>query len=82
MSSYVNRAIEKIENLKDGFGVINENYVPFMPTLSLLAALLKEIEDRENKHDCNKKIKQWYWSVIFNEAYSSAVDSQLTSDFK
>ncbi len=82
MSSYVDMAIDKIEDLKDGFGVINENYVPYMPTIPILAALLKEVEGRENKHDCNKKIKQWYWSVIFNEAYSSAVDSQLTSDFQ
>ena len=82
MIRFVNQAIEKIENLKDGFGALNEDYVPFMPTIPILAALLKEIDGRENKHDCNKKIKQWYWSIVFNEAYSSSVDSQLTSDFK
>ena len=82
MTMFVNQAIERIENLKDGFGVLNEDYVPFMPTIPILAALLKEIDTKENKHDCNKKIKQWYWSVVFNESYSSSVDSQLTSDFR
>ena len=82
MAMFVNQAIEKLENLKDGFGVLNEDYVPFMPTIPILAALLKEVDGKENKHDCNKKIKQWYWSIVFSEAYSSSVDSQLSADFK
>lgn len=82
MSKYIELAIRKIEDLKDGFGAVNEDYVPFMPTIPLLAALLKEADSQSNKYDCKKKIKQLYWSVIFNEAYSSAVDSQLTADFK
>lgn len=82
MSKYVHLAIKKMEDLKDGFGIVNEDYVPFMPTMPILAALIKEVESRENKHLCNMKINQWYWSVVFNESYSSAVDSQLTSDFK
>jgi hypothetical protein len=82
MAKFVDTAIKELEDLKDGFGVVNEEYVPFMPTIPILAALRKEIESRENKHDCNRKIKQWYWSVIFSEAYSSGVDSRLTSDFK
>lgn len=82
MAKYVNEAISRIEDLKDGFGVIDENYLPFMPTIPILAALIKETKDRSNRHDCNNKIKQWYWSIVFNEAYSSSVDSQLTSDFR
>jgi hypothetical protein len=82
MSRCVYLAIKKLEDLKDGFGVIDENHVPFMPTIPILAALIKQVEKRENKYECNKKIKEWYWSIIFSEAYSSAVDSQLTSDFK
>jgi len=82
MSGYVDLAIKELEDLKDGFGVVNEEYVPFMPSIPILAALKKEVESRSNKHSCNNKIKQWYWSVIFSEAYSSGVDSRLTSDFK
>lgn len=82
MSGYVNSAIKELEDLKDGFGVVAEEYVPFMPTIPILAALKKEVESRSNKHSCNNKIKQWYWSVIFSEAYSSGVDSRLTLDFK
>ena len=62
MAIFIDHAIEKIENLKDGFGALNDDYVPFMPTIPILAALLKEVDTKENKHDCNKKIKQWYWS--------------------
>ena len=82
MSKYVNEAIEQIENLNDGFGVINEDYIPFLSIIPILAALLKETKLRENKYKYYEKIKQWYWSVIFSNAYSSSVDSQLTSDFK
>ncbi|MDP2704117.1 MAG: DUF262 domain-containing protein [bacterium] len=82
MSKYVDLAIQELEDLKDGFGIIDEEHVPFMPVIPILAALKKEVDSRSNKHSCNAKIKQWYWSVVFSEAYSSAVDSQLTLDFK
>ena len=65
-----------------GFGIVNEDQVPFMPTIPILAALIKEVESRNDQYGCNQKIKQWYWAAVFNDAYSSAVDSQLTLDFK
>lgn len=82
MSDYVNLAIKELEDLKGGFGIIDESHVPFMSIIPILAALKREVDSRDNKHSCNEKIKQWYWSVVFSEAYSSAVDSQLTLDFK
>jgi len=83
MSWYLNRAIEMLENLRgDGFGVKDEKEVPFMPTLPILAALLKEIDLNEKKADCYKKLKRWYWASVFFDAYSHTVDSRLTSDFK
>jgi hypothetical protein len=82
MSTYVNSAIKELEDLKGGFGIINEAHVPFMSVIPILAALKKDVDSRNNKHGCNDKIKQWYWSVVFSEAYSSGVDSQLTLDFK
>lgn len=81
-SDYLNRAIEKLENLRDGFGVKNEKELPFDPMIPILAALLKEIESREKKADCHRKLSMWYWSSVFTNAYSSAVDSQMTADFK
>jgi hypothetical protein len=82
MSDYMNKAIHKLENLRDGFGVKDEYQLPFSPTLPILAALIKEIGTRHNKIDCNTKLGIWYWSSVFSNAYSGAVDSQLTSDFR
>ena len=82
MIEYINDALLKLENLRDGFGVKDENKLPFSPTIPILAALLKEIDLRENKLSCYKKLNIWYWSSIFSNAYSGAVDSQLTLDYK
>jgi uncharacterized protein with ParB-like and HNH nuclease domain len=82
MSEYMNKAIHKLENLRDGFGVKDEEQLPFSPTLPILAALIKEVGTRGNKIACNTMLGVWYWSSVFSNAYSGAVDSQLTSDFK
>ncbi len=82
MSGFVDSAIQKLENLRDGFGVKSADDLPFAPMIPILAALLKEIENNENKVKCDKKMSVWYWSSVFSNAYSSAVDSQLTADFK
>ena len=42
MSDYTNKAIHKLENLRDGFGVKDESQLPFSPTLPILAALTKK----------------------------------------
>jgi len=81
-AQYLDIAIKKIENLRSGYGVKDKKELPFVPMLPILAALLKEIEPRENKADCYKKLDMWYWSSVFSNAFSSAVDSRLTSDFK
>jgi len=82
MTDYTNRAILKLENLRDGFGVKDETELPFAPTIPILASLLHDIESRTNKLECYKKINTWYWSSVFSNAYSGAVDSQLTLDFR
>jgi Protein of unknown function DUF262 len=82
MSDYVSKAISKLENLRDGFGVKDENQLPFTSITPILASLIREIEPRQNKADCNKKLSMWYWSSVFSNAYSGAVDSQLAADFK
>ena len=82
MAEYVNRALQKLENLRDGFGVKDEGQLPFSPMIPILATLIKEIDLRQNKIECQKRLKIWYWSSVFSNAYSGAVDSQLTSDFK
>jgi len=78
----MSKAIEKIENMRDGFGVKDEKELPFAPMLPVITALLKVIENKENKAECYKKLNKWYWSAVFTNAYSSAADSQMTQDFK
>jgi len=75
-------SLAMMENLRDGFGVRSEGDVPFLPMIPVLAALLDEAGRRENKAVCYEKIKQWYWSAVFTNAYSSGADTQMTADFK
>lgn len=82
MAEYSNKAISKIENLRDGFGVKDKSVLPFAPMVPILASLIKEIDSRSNKVDCYKKLGMWYWSSVFSNAYSGAVDTQLTTDFR
>lgn len=82
MSLYLNGAISKVENLRDGYGVKSPKMLPFSPMLPILAALLREVDGRSNKGICYHKIDVWYWSSVFAESYSGAVDAQLTADFK
>ena len=82
ISDYMNKAIEKLENMRDGFGVKDEKELPFAPMIPVLTALLKIIDTKDKKAECYKKLNRWYWSAIFTNAYSSAADSQMTQDFK
>jgi hypothetical protein len=82
MSLFMELALEKIENMRDGFGVRSEKDLPFAPMIPVLTALLKLTDDSDNKAECYKKIKMWYWSAIFTTAYSSAADTQMTTDYR
>ena len=81
-SEYLDLALKKLENLRDGFGVKDEKSVPFAPMIPVLAALLKLVETQRNQADCYKKIVKWYWSSVFTNSYSKAAGTQMTTDFK
>jgi len=84
MTDYTLEAIELLENTRDGFGVTTPNEIPFESMLPVLTSLLKEItvEFKDTKKKCYDKLRNWYWTSVFSDAYSSAVDSKKTSDFK
>jgi len=82
ISECMDKTIKKLENMRDGFGVKDEKFIPFAPMIPVLCALLKKIEDKKDKASCLKKIKKWYWLSIFTNAYSASADSRMTSDFK
>lgn len=82
IATFMDKAIEKLENMRDGFGVRKERDLPFAPMIPVLTALLRVIPDEENMSDCYTKLRKWYWSAVFTNAYSSAADSQMTMDFR
>lgn len=84
MTQYTNEALELLENTRDGFGVISQDILPFEPMIPILASLQKEMNTkfRDLANKCFSKITNWYWVSVFSNAYSSAVDSQKTSDYK
>lgn len=78
----LNKAIDRLENMRDGFGVRSEKDIPFMPALPMLAAFIARIENSPNEPISYQKIQQWYWSATITSAYSSSAESQMASDFK
>ena len=78
----LDKAIGKLENMRDGFGVRSAKDVPFMPSLPMLAALLARVGQSDNEADGHKKIQEWYWSAAITAAYSSGAESQMAADFK
>ncbi len=71
-----------LENLRTGYGVLNDKEVPFSPMIPVLTALNMEAATRADRLLCQSKIDQWYWSAIFTNAYSSSAETQMTSDYK
>ncbi len=83
MSGYIQKAIEHLEDKHgDGFGVLSKKELPYEPIIPILAALLREIHlNFEDEHGCTKKLNYWYWTSVFDNRFSSAVETKKTSDF-
>jgi uncharacterized protein with ParB-like and HNH nuclease domain len=84
MTRYTVDAINLLENIRDGFGVTVPEELPFETMIPVLTSLLKEIHDnfKDSQKKCYERLENWYWLSVFSLAYSSAVDSRKTSDFK
>lgn len=87
IAEYFNRAIERVMSTnQDGFGgAFLPKWVPYKPMLPVLATLLYYVEGTKELSPMEKSraytlIKQWYWSSVFTERYSSAVESTSQSD--
>jgi hypothetical protein len=78
----VERALELIENVgPDGLGVFHRKWLPGFGLVPVLAALRAEIEDRKLGEQPRKDLRRWYWSNVFLERYSSAVESKSRKDY-
>jgi len=82
ISKELDNSIKFLEDKKDGFGVNDEKHIPFAPMIPVITALRTVIEKRKDKGQCYKKLKKWYWSAVFKNAYSFAADSQMINDFR
>jgi len=81
-----------VEKIKEGieilastkmYGAISSRFLPYPSMIPIFAALQKEkdVGNYADKLAVNEKIKKWYWTSVFTQNYSSAVESQMARDF-
>jgi len=79
---YLKEAINRMENLRNGYGIKGEKNLPSTSTLPVLATLLKEIEKRGRDASLYRKIDRWYWSAVLTNTYSGAASTAMAQDVK
>lgn len=75
--------IKVLKNPRD-FGVISANFIPYpsiIPAFSALRDYVKNSGKVESAPKAHRKIRKWYWASIFNNRYSSSVESTSAQDF-
>src|SRR5262249_28777626 len=65
----------------DGFGVFDRKWLPGFGLLPVMAALRAEIEERKLGEGPRADLRRWYWSNVFLERYSSAIESKSRKDY-
>lgn len=76
------RALELLEHVDDsGFGVFARKWMPNLALLPTLAALRWQIDQRKLGHEERNDLRRWYWSAVFLERYSSAVETVTRKDY-
>jgi len=82
MAKFVEEAIKRLKDRSHGFGAINYDLIPYTVMVPILATLLKEIENRDDRTNCLEKISFWYWNNIIGDKYSGSTDSKVEADHK
>ncbi|NLH79075.1 MAG: DUF262 domain-containing protein [Acidobacteria bacterium] len=78
----MNRAIAISENHdSDGFGVFDKKWMPATGLLPVMAALRHTIETYKLGEGPRSELRRWYWSSVFLERYSSAVETRSRRDY-
>lgn len=77
------KAIKKLTNPRD-YGIINSSFFPYSSIIPIFSAIYHYVDRAEltNRLDVKEKIKKWYWSSVFTNKYSSAVESTAAKDFQ
>ena len=74
--------MELVEHVgPDGFGVIDPKWLPGFGLIPILAALRAEIDEKGLGEGPRADLRRWYWSNVFLERYSSAVESKSRKDY-
>ena len=62
-------------------GITAKKYLPYKPQLIPMAAIFAELNSL-NKNDlaARKKIRQWYWTAVFSEAYREGQLNRFAKD--
>lgn len=78
----MDRALVLLETVgPDGFGVFDQKWLPGYGLVPVLAALRAHIEDHKLDAQAREDLRRWYWSSVFLERYSSAVESKSRRDY-
>jgi len=65
------------------FGAISSNYLPYASILPVFASLQAHIANlpASSQLDAQRKVRHWYWSSVFTNRYSGAVESTSARDY-
>jgi len=72
-----------LELLKDQFGVIEKQWLPYAPMVIPLAGIQAKRPRNAQPEDGTRlqKLHRWYWCSVFSGSYSQAAGSKQVSDF-
>lgn len=76
------RALELVTHVgADGFGVFDRKWLPGFGLIPVMAALRAQIDHGKLGEGPRSDLRRWYWSNVFLERYSSAVESKSRKDY-
>ncbi|WP_236979601.1 DUF262 domain-containing protein [Membranihabitans maritimus] len=80
--SAILNGLKRLKNPRD-FGAIASKFLPYPSIIPALSAIYHHVKSAElsNKVDIHSKVKKWYWASIFQNRYSSSVESSTTKDY-
>ncbi|HEY5442654.1 MAG TPA: DUF262 domain-containing protein [Candidatus Saccharimonadales bacterium] len=80
-TSALDKALQKIRS-SQGYGAFEKKWLPYPSMAAPLAALIDLSQTEKLDSTATKAIDRWYWGSVFNERYSSAVESVTARDYR
>lgn len=77
----LDKALQRIRSTQ-GYGVFDKKWLPYPSMAAPLAALIDLSHTDKLDSTAIKAIDRWYWGSVFDERYSSAVESTTTRDYR